>query len=264
MAFLLSLVTNKKQNQMEQIKTIIIDDESLAREIIKKYLEDRTDILLAAECSNGFEGIKKINEEKPDLIFLDIQMPRINGFEMLELIEEPPVIIFTTAFDQYALKAFEVNAADYLLKPYSKERFDEALEKAFAYVRDKSHRQTVINKLIKQNDDKPEYLDRVIIKDSSKISIVPVEKIKYIEAQDDYVMLYSDEGKFLKQKTMKYFEQHLNPKEFVRLHRSYIAAINRIKKIELLEKETYQVILEDKSTLPVSKSGYDKLKEILR
>ncbi len=249
---------------MEPIKTIIIDDESLAREIIKRYLADREEIIIAAECSNGFEGIKKINEEKPDLIFLDIQMPRINGFEMLELIDEPPVIIFTTAFDQYALKAFEVNAADYLLKPYSKDRFDEALEKAFAYLRDKSHQRTVIKNLIKQNEEKTEFIERVIIKDGTKISIVPAENIKYFEAQDDYVMIYSDEGKFLKQKTMKYFELHLNPKDFVRIHRSYIAAVNRIKKIELLEKESYRVLLEDKTALPVSKSGYDKLKEMLK
>ncbi len=249
---------------MEKIKVIIIDDESLARTIILKYLEDRKDILVAAECSNGFDGIKKINEEKPDLIFLDIQMPRISGFEMLELLEQQPVIIFTTAFDQFALKAFEVNAADYLLKPYSKERFDEALGKAFAYLRNKSKQNTLIKNLVKQNDEKEEFLERVIIKDNSKISIIPVAKIKYVEAQDDYVMIHTDEGKFLKQKTMKYFEKHLNNKEFVRLHRSYIAAINRIKKIELLEKETYRVLLEDKSSLPVSKTGYDKLKELLK
>ncbi len=248
---------------MNKIKTVIIDDEKLAREIIKNYLKDNNKIELVNECSNGFEGIKIINELKPDLIFLDIQMPKINGFEMLELLDEPPIIIFTTAFDQFALKAFEVNAVDYLLKPFSRERFDEALDKAFLKLKDKTKNSELIKKLVLEKDSSKEYLDRIIIKNGTQISIVPVSSIKYLEAQDDYVMIYSDEGKFLKQKTMKYFEEHLDPKDFVRLHRSYIASVKRIKKIELLEKETYQIILDDKSSLPVSKTGYEKLKGIL-
>ena len=249
---------------MNKYKAVIIDDEPLAREIVKKYLRNREEFEIAAECSNGFEGIKKINEDKPDIIFLDIQMPRINGFEMLELLEEPPVIIFTTAFDQYALKAFEVSAVDYLLKPFSKERFDEALGKALSQIKDKSRRADTVRNLIAQNDAKDEYLERIVIKDGPKISIVAVESVKWIEAQDDYVLIYSESGKYLKQKTMKYFENHLDPAEFVRLHRSYIAAVKRIKKIELLEKESYRVSLEDNTILPVSKSGYDRLKEILK
>ncbi len=247
-----------------KVKALIIDDEKLAREIIKKYLEENENIFLVGESSNGFDGIKMINDEKPDVIFLDVQMPKINGFEMLELIEEPPVIIFTTAFDQYALKAFEVNAADYLLKPFSKKRFDEALEKAIGNLKNKSRQSSLMKNLIKQNDAKPEYLDRIIIKDTGKITIVPVDNIKYIEAQDDYVMIYCEDGKFLKQKTMKYFEEHLNPHEFIRVHRSYIAPVNRIKRIELAEKESYVIKLEENISLPVSKSGYDKLKEILK
>ncbi len=248
---------------MEQIKTIIIDDENLAREIIKRYLADHEDIFLTAECSNGFDGIKQINKIHPDIIFLDIQMPRINGFEMLELLEETPVIIFTTAFDQYALKAFEVNAADYLLKPFSKERFNEALDKAFIHLKDKSKQSSMIKNLIDLNEKRQEYLERIITKDGAKISIIPADSIKFLEAQDDYVLIYSDEGKFLKQKTMKFFEEHLNPNNFVRLHRSYIASVKRIKRIELMAKESYQVLLDDKTTLPVSKTGYNKLKDIL-
>ena len=247
-----------------KIKVLIIDDENLAREIIKKYLAGNDKILITGECSNGFDGIKKINEEKPDIIFLDVQMPKINGFEMLELIEEPPIIIFTTAFDQYALKAFEVNAADYLLKPFSKERFDEALEKGIINVQNKSSQSYIIKNLIKSNDEKSHYLDRIVIKDSSIINIVPIEEIKYIEAQDDYVMVYGTGGKYLKQKTMKYYEEHLDPNLFIRIHRSYIVPVNRIKRIELAEKNAYQVRLEDNIRLPVSKSGYDKLKEILK
>jgi two-component system, LytTR family, response regulator len=242
---------------------IIIDDETLAREITKKYLADHKEISISAECTNGFDAIKKINELSPDIIFLDIQMPKLNGFEMLELLENPPVIIFTTAFDQFALKAFEANAADYLLKPFSRERFEEAIQKAYLHLRNKSNQTLLVKKLIEQNDTKKEFLERIVIKNGSKIIILPVEDVHYLEAQDDYVMVYSSEGKFLKQKTMKYFEEHLDPKNFIRVHRSYIVGINGIKKIELLEKESFQVILEDKTAIPMSKTGYEKLKEIL-
>ncbi|HVO76288.1 MAG TPA: LytTR family transcriptional regulator DNA-binding domain-containing protein [Ignavibacteriaceae bacterium] len=243
-----------------KIKAIVIDDERLARDIIKKYLSENHEIDVIAEGSNGFEGIKKINELKPDIVFLDVQMPKINGFEMLELIDEPPVIIFSTAYDQYALKAFQVNAADYLLKPYSKERFNEALKKAAASIDDKRKKQSLLKNLIEHRENSTEYLDRVLVKAGPKISIIPAETIKWIEAKDDYVMIHSAGGKFLKQKTMKFFEERLNPKDFIRIHRSFIAAVKEIKKIELVEKESYQVILQNDERLPVSKSGYDKLK----
>ncbi len=250
----------------KKVKTIIIDDEKLARKIIKNYLNNFANLEISAECSNGFEGIKEITEKKPDLIFLDIQMPKINGFEMLELIDDPPEIIFTTAFDQFALKAFEVNAVDYLLKPFSEERFKEAVDKALLHLNNKSssvNKTNKINGLKGANEKREELLERIIIKDGTNISIVPVININYLEAQDDYVMIHSSQGKFLKQKTMKYFEEHLNPYEFVRIHRSFIASVSEINKIELLEKESYQVKMKDGSKLPVSKSGYARLKEIL-
>ncbi len=243
-----------------KIKSIIIDDERLARDIIKKYLSEIPEIDVIAECSNGFEGIKKINELKPDIVFLDVQMPKINGFEMLELLDEPPSIIFSTAYDQYALKAFQVNAVDYLLKPYSKERFNDALKKATATIDDKQRKHSLIKNLIENRGNTAEYLDRILVKTGPKISIIPAETIKWIEAKDDYVMIHSTGGKFLKQKTMKFLEEHLNPKDFIRIHRSFIAAIKEIKKIELLEKESYQVVLGNNECLPVSKSGYEKLK----
>jgi two-component system, LytTR family, response regulator len=246
-----------------KIRTIIIDDENLARKLVKSYLNDHDEIEITAECSNGFEGIKAINETKPDLIFLDIQMPKINGFEMLELIEDPPVIIFTTAFDQYALKAFEVNAADYLLKPYSKERFDEAVSKASQMINNKPAQKEIINNLLNYKDELKEFLRRIVIKDGTKISIIPVDSIFYIEAQDDYVMIYSSEGKFLKQKTMKFLEDNLDPKEFVRVHRSYIVSIKQINKIELEQKESYKILLKNGIKIPVSKTGYAKLKQLM-
>ena len=248
----------------DNLTAIIIDDESLARQIIKKYLEEYSSIELIADCSNGLEGIKKINELNPDLIFLDIQMPKINGFEMLEILEEPPVIIFTTAYDQYAIKAFEVNAADYLLKPFSKERFNEAIEKAKVYLRDKSIQSDQLKKLINHNDEQIDYIERIIVKDGSNILIIPAEQIKYIEAQDDYIMIFSEMGKFLKQKTMKYMERHLNPNEFTRIHRSYIVSIKEIEKIEQLGKESFLVKLKEiTKPFPVSKNGYENLKKIL-
>jgi two-component system LytT family response regulator len=244
----------------EKIKALVIDDESLARDIIKKYLSEISNIDVIAECSNGFEGIKKINELKPDIVFLDVQMPKINGFEMLELIDEPPAIIFSTAYDQYALKAFQVNAVDYLLKPYSKERFNEALKKAIGSIDDKRRKQSLLKNLIEHQGNSIEYLNRILVKTGTKISIIPSETIRWIEAKDDYVMIYSTMGKYLKQKTMKFLEEHLNPKDFIRVHRSFIAAVKEIKKIELLDKESYQVVLQTDERLPLSKSGYDKLK----
>ena len=248
----------------EKLSAIVIDDENLARQIIKKYLEDYDYIELLAECSNGLEGIKKIAEMNPDLIFLDIQMPKINGFEMLELLEEPPVIIFTTAYDQYAIKAFEVNAADYLLKPFSKERFDEAVEKAKLFLGDKSKQANQIKKIVSHHDEKQEYLERIIVKDGSHINIIPVNEIKYIEAQDDYVMIFSEKGKFLKQKTMKYMEKHLNPNNFIRIHRSYISSVKDIEKLEQMGRDSYILKLRNNpKPLPVSRSGYENIKKIL-
>ncbi|MFA7227578.1 MAG: LytTR family transcriptional regulator DNA-binding domain-containing protein, partial [Melioribacteraceae bacterium] len=248
----------------EKIRVIIIDDERLGREIIKSYLKKFGNIDLIAECSDGFEGIKEINERKPDLVFLDIQMPKLTGFEMLEILENPPVIIFTTAFDQYALKAFEVNATDYLLKPFSEERFGEALNKAVKLITQTAGGKQEFSGLVKTMEKRNEFLDRVVIKNGHKILIVPIEELRYIEAQDDYTMLYTEKGNFLKQKTMKYFDENLNPSEFIRIHRSYFVKLTAVKQIELFEKETYRVVLHDGVKLPVSKSGYQNLKEIIK
>ena len=247
----------------EKIRTIVIDDEKLAREITKGYLSKHPEIEVIAECSNGFDAIKKINEDKPDLIFLDIQMPKISGFEMLELLDDPPAIIFTTAYDQYAIKAFEVSAVDYLLKPFSEERFNNALKKSYAIIKDKFQQNSAIKNIIDHHDEKIEFLERVVIKDGSKISIVPVESIKWIEAQDDYVMINSEQGRFLKKKTMKFFENHLDENMFIRIHRSYIINADFIRHLEQKGKESYQLILKNGRELPVSKTGLSKLKSTL-
>ncbi len=245
----------------EKLRTIIVEDEELARKLMKTFLQENEHIELIAECENGFEGVKMINDLKPDLVFLDIQMPKITGFEMLELLEHKPQIIFATAYDQYALKAFEFNAADYLLKPYSKERLNEAVEKVVERVKAEGVDNDVAEKI--SDFPKEEYLERVVVKDRHKIHIIPVDQIRYIESMDDYVMIYTNDSRHMKQKTMKYFEAGLDPKSFVRIHRSYIVKVEEINEIQQYEKESYIVILHDKTKLKVSKTGYKNLKEVL-
>ncbi len=245
----------------EKLRTIIVEDEELARNLMKSFLQSNDKIEIIAECENGFEGIKIINELKPDLVFLDIQMPKITGFEMLELLDHKPQIIFATAYDEYALKAFEFNAADYLLKPYSKERLFEAVEKVTAKIEKEGNISDVAEKV--SNFPREEFLDRIVVKDRHKIHIVPVDQVRYIESMDDYVMIYTKTGRHLKQKTMKYFEAALNPRNFTRIHRSYIVKVDEITEIQQYEKESYIVILHDKTKLKVSKTGYKNLKGVL-
>lgn len=248
----------------EKLQTLIIEDEELARNLLRSYLKDQPDIEIIGECENGFDGVKAINEKKPDLVFLDIQMPKITGFEMIELLDHKPQIIFTTAYDQYALKAFELNAVDYLLKPFSKERMQKAIEKVVHHIQ---HNENNIEKLEEMSNFRPgqEFIDRVVVKDRHKIHIITVDKIRYIESLDDYVMIYTHDGRHMKQKTMKYFETYLDPKNFIRIHRSFIVQVDNIAEIQQYEKESYVVILKDKdkTKLKVSKSGYKKIKEVL-
>ena len=243
------------------IKTIIVEDEKLARDLIKDYLQNHEDFELIGEYEDGFSGLKAINELKPDLIFLDIQMPKLTGFEMLEVLDHHPAIIFTTAYDQYALKAFEHNALDYLLKPYSKDRFDEAVNKARERVQ--SGETESIARLVEHRDEQEDEIHRVVVKSRSRINVIPVDDIIYLEAQDDYVMIYTLQSKHLKQKTMKFFEAHLPVEDFVRIHRSYIVKLSEIAQMQLYEKESYIVILKNGVKLPVSKSGLPKLKKKL-
>ena len=244
-----------------EIKVLIIDDEELARELVKNYIKDIYDLKLIGECSNGFEGIKAIQELKPDLIFLDIQMPKLNGFEMLELLEETPEVIFITAHNQYAINAFEMNAIDYLLKPYSSERLLSAVHKAINKIKSEGSPKDNIQKLVRQ--PLSEKLERVVVKSINKIKVIPVEKITYLEAQDDYVMIYTEEGKHLKQATMAYFEENLDNSKFIRVHRSYIVKIDQVVQLEPYGKDNYVAKLKNGVTLRVSKSGLKNLKEKL-
>ncbi len=244
------------------MKVIIIDDEPLARSIVKEYLATYADIEIVQECSNGFEGVKAMQEHKPDLIFLDIQMPKINGFEMLELIENPPPVIFTTAFDEYAIKAFETHAIDYLLKPFGKERFDKALQK-FLLQQPAQSKNPSAPALFETAAENPIQNNRIVVKDGSKIKIIPVPHIQYIEAADDYVKLITADGSFLKNKTMLFYEKLLAAQQFIRIHRSYLVNSQLITRIDVYEKEGHIVSLKTGKTLPVSKSGFSKLREHL-
>lgn len=240
------------------IKTIIIDDEPLARSIVLEYLRDFNEISVVQECHDGFEGVKAISHHKPDLIFLDIQMPKINGFEMLELIEEPPSVIFTTAFDEYAIRAFEAHAIDYLLKPFSKERFSKAMQKWFQ-LRKQNKPVATLPEEIRQ----PEERNRVVLREGSNIRIIRVDQIHYMEAYDDYVKIFTGQEMFLKKKTMSFYENNLDPAQFTRVHRSYILNIAEITRIEPLEKDTHLAVLKSGAKIPLSKTGYAKLKTTL-
>ncbi|PWU01721.1 MAG: DNA-binding response regulator [Bacteroidetes bacterium] len=249
------------------IRIIIIDDEPLARSILKEYLKKYPDMEVVQECNDGFEGVKAIIQHHPDLIFLDIQMPKINGFEMLELIDQPPAVIFTTAFDEFAIRAFEAHAVDYLLKPFSQERFDRALNKWKDYRPSQNQKSNeakgVTDALLESASELPFQKNRVVVKTGGKIKIIPVQDIQYLEAADDYVKIHTQEGAFLKNKTMSHFEKTLDVQQFVRTHRSYIVNVQQITRLDPYEKDNYRVILKSGAQIPLSKPGYVKLKAIL-
>jgi two-component system, LytTR family, response regulator len=241
-------------------KVIIIDDEMLARSIVTEYLQSYPQLQLVQECNDGFEGIKAIMEHKPDLIFLDIQMPKINGFEMLELVEQPPAVIFTTAFDEYAIKAFETHAVDYLLKPFSKERFDKAIQK---WSEQKTAPAGATETLLEAASLTPGQNQRIVVKNGSKIKIIPVQEVLYLEAADDYVKIHTADSYYLKNKTMAHFEKALDTQQFARCHRSYLVNVQHIARIDPYEKDGHLAILKSGSKVPVSKTGYVKLRQVL-
>jgi two-component system, LytTR family, response regulator len=240
------------------IRCIIIDDELLARALLKEYLQAIPNIEIVAECADGFEGVKAISTHKPELILLDVQMPKLNGFEMLELLEHTPAVIFTTAFDEYALKAFDANAIDYLLKPFSPERLQTAILKAI-------NNGPKVEKIMQA--DTPILAEvqnpRIVVKDNHQIHIVPYSEILYIESADDYVKIYTATRYYLKKKTMAYFEANLPTTEFCRVHRGYIVALKEIAKVEPWEKDGAVITLKNKQEIDVSKAGYKVLKGIL-
>lgn len=248
---------------MEQLKVFIVEDELPAQKLLEKWIVSIPQLLLSGIYSDGFSALKAIQTEKPDLVFLDIEMPKLNGLEILELLDDPPQIIFTTAYHEYAVKAFELAALDYLLKPFSLERFKQAVDKAF------SARKSAILNLgkslhdlkIAQQEHRP--LDRIVVKEGVNVHVIPISEILFLEAQDDYVMIHTNERKHLKLASLRSFEQSLPKQQFVRVHRSFIVNISAISKIGNYSKDSHQIILSDGQNVKISRSGLVLLREIL-
>ena len=241
-------------------RAIIVDDEDLARQVIREMLQSHPEVEIAGECANGFEAVRLSAELKPDLLFLDIQMPKLDGFEVLELIGSEVAIVFVTAHDEHALRAFEVHAVDYLLKPFTAERFNAALERAKERIGGKLPAPA---ELMMAARAPGQYAERIVVKDGTRVQIIPVGKLDYAEAQDDYVALASAGKKHLKQQTISSLETALDPKNFVRIHRSYLVNLERVARLEPYSKDSHVVILNDGARLPVSRAGYARLKAFL-
>jgi two-component system, LytTR family, response regulator len=244
----------------KKIGALIVDDEDLARHVIRELLSTHPEIEILAECANGFEAVKIFAERKPDLIFLDVQMPKLTGFDVLELIGTDVPVIFVTAYDQYAMRAFDVHAVDYLLKPIGRERFEAALERAKGRL---AAKMPSAQDLAAAARPPQQYLDRLVVRDGTKVTLIPVAKLDYAEAQDDYVALASQGKKHLKQQTIASLEACLDPNGFVRIHRSYIVNLERVVRIEPYGKDSRLAILSDGTRLPVSRTGYARLKALL-
>src|SRR5215469_9380990 len=244
------------------MRVAIVDDEELARNLVREYLTDSDDVEVVAECANGFEAVKAVTELKPDLLLLDIQMPRLDGFEVLELVGEEVGVIFITAYDQYALRAFDVHAVDYLLKPFSPDRLREALHRARALT---GQKQVVAPaRLSAAARPAGTHVERIAIRDGANVHVIPVSKIDYVEAQDDYVCFRAEGKRYLKQQTLSEVEDAIDPAQFVRIHRSYILNIDRLAKLELYAKDSHAAILRDGTRLAVSRSGYARLNAVLK
>jgi two-component system, LytTR family, response regulator len=245
---------------LKNIQAIIVDDEALARQVLREFLSSHQEIEIIGECANGFEAVKAVSEQKPDLVFLDIQMPKLDGFEVLELIGTGPAVVFVTAHDTFAIRAFEAHAVDYLLKPYSSERFEAALQRAKQRLGGKM---PSASELAASARPPLQYLERLAVKDGTRVFIIPVQKLDYAEAQDDYVELNAEGKKYLKQQTISTLESGLDPARFVRIHRSYIANVERIVKVEPYAKDSHVAVLTNGKQLPVSRTGYARLRELL-
>jgi two-component system, LytTR family, response regulator len=246
---------------MNSLRIIVADDEDLARSLVREYLKESLDVQIVAECKNGFEAVKAVTELKPDLLLLDIQMPRLDGFEVLDLIGRETNVIFITAYDQYAIRAFDVHAVDYLLKPFTSERLMEAVDRAKKKIaRGEPTAPSILSTEARPPGTRP---DRILIRDGGDVHVIPMTKIDYVEAQDDYVCYRAEGKRFLKQQTLADVEAALDPSRFVRIHRSYVLNVDRLAKLELYAKDSHAAILRDGTRLPVSRSGYARLNAVI-
>jgi two-component system LytT family response regulator len=244
----------------KRIRAVIVDDEELARQMLRELLRAHPEIEIVCECANGFEAVKAAAELKPDLLFLDVQMPKLDGFEVLELTGTDMAIIFTTAYDQYAIRAFEAHAVDYLLKPFGADR----LEAALARVRERLGGKIAAPAELAAAARPPaQFAERIVVKDGTRVQIIPVGKLDYAEAQDDYVSLCAEGKKHLKQQTISSLEKILDPAVFLRVHRSFIVNLERVARIEPHGKDTHVAVLTNGAKIPVSRNGYARLREFL-
>ncbi|MBV7536755.1 LytTR family DNA-binding domain-containing protein [Duganella sp. sic0402] len=243
------------------MRIIIVDDEMLARGVVREYLSEHPDVEIVAECANGFEAVKAITELSPDLVFLDIQMPKLDGFEVAELAGSKTRYIFATAFDQYAIKAFDFHALDYLLKPFSQQRFDQALAHARANLGAGGE---AVEKMVREAVGRNQPLGRILIRDGAKVHVISADKVEYIEAQDDYVQIRSEGKSYLKNQRMSELEEQLDGQQFLRIHRSYIVNISFVDRIEQATKDSHVAVLKDGSRLPISRSGYQKIRAVIQ
>ncbi len=247
------------------MKTLIIDDEDLARAVVREHLAAHPDVEVVGECANGFEALKAAAQHQPDLIFLDIQMPKLDGFEVLELLEaegKRPAVVFVTAYDQHALRAFEAHAVDYLLKPFSKERFDTALAKARALQSAQPAPPQAPAAELASSARQGRPLERIVVKDGPKVTVVHLDRLDWVQAQDDYVLLRTEGKNLLKQQTLASLETQLDSSRFIRIHRSYILNLDRLVRVEQDSKEHRDAILRDGARLPVSRAGFQRLREL--
>jgi two-component system LytT family response regulator len=247
-----------------RLRVMVVDDEAPARALLKEYLGAHPDVVVVAECANGFEALKRAGEHAPDLVFLDVQMPKLDGFEVLELLEPRPAVVFCTAYDEFALRAFEVNAVDYLLKPFGRERLAAAL----ARVRERRAAPAAAppasaSALASAAREPGRFTERLLVRDGANVHVVPLEQLDYLEAQDDYVAIHSAGRSWLKHTTLAEIAAGLDPERFVRVHRSYVVPVDRIARLETYAKDSRVAILRDGRELPVSRAGYARLRELM-
>ena len=241
-----------------RLRVAIVDDEALARAVLREYLTASSDVDIVAECQNGFEAVKVVSELHPDLLFLDVQMPKLDGFEVLELVGRDVAVVFTTAYDQYALRAFEVHAVDYLLKPFSAERLAEALGRARERLQ-RGERLPMQEIVADARGAQSGHAGRVLVRDGSRVHVLSIEKIDYVQAQDDYVSFRCEGKDYLKDQTLAQVEAALDPGKFVRIHRSYLLNLDRLSRVETDDRENRLAVLSDGRKLPVSRAGYARL-----
>ena len=246
------------------LRAVIVDDEAPARALLREYLAADAGVSVVSECTNGFEALKSVNELAPDVVFLDIQMPKLDGFEVVELLAPGPVVVFCTAYDEYALRAFEVHAVDYLLKPFGRERLAEALARVRSRlgVAGSAPAPRPGAPALAQSARAPgRFAERLIVRDGAEVHVIAVPDIERVEAQDDYVEIHAGGKSWLKQQSLAEIEQSLDPTRFVRVHRSHLVPLDRIARIEPWGKDSRVAILKDGSEVPVSRGGYQRLRE---